>query len=268
MIINIAHRGARSIAPENTILAAQRAFEIEADLWETDVAVTADHHLVLMHDFQLLRTTDVARVFPDRMGLPLHKFTLAEIRRLNAGIWFIDQDPFGEIAANRLTFAEIDACRKEKIPTLTEALMFTKTRHWKINLELKNLPPEMKSFPMAKRVLEIIDRVGPAVGQVIISSFNHDWLREIGRRRPGMPLQALLGESDEEPLNWGDWNFDTYNVNHRQLDEIQIKMALSKGKKLNVFTVNEISDMKFYIEKGVTGIFTDFPQRLKSLTKR
>lgn len=268
MITNIAHRGARSIAPENTLLAAQRAYEIGAELWETDVAVTADHHLVLMHDPQLTRTTDVAQVFPDRKKLPLHHFTLAEIRRLNAGNWFIHQDPFGQIAADRLTSAQIEACRKERVPTVKEALVFTKARHWKINLELKQLPPEMRDFPMVTKVLGLIDQVGMSDGQVIISSFDHNWLREIRIRRPAMPIQALLGDTGEQRLNWGNFEFDIYNVNHGLIDDFQIETARRNGKKLNVFTVNEIADMKFYIEKGVAGLFTDFPQRLNDLLNR
>jgi glycerophosphoryl diester phosphodiesterase len=42
MVLNIAHRGARSLAPENTLLAARRGLEAGADLWETDLAVTRD----------------------------------------------------------------------------------------------------------------------------------------------------------------------------------------------------------------------------------
>ena len=100
MVTNIAHRGARSIAPENTLLAAKRAYEIGADLWETDVTVTSDDHLILMHDNLLLRTTNVSRCFPDRKDQPVHQFSLQEIRALDAGSWFLDQDPFGQIAAN------------------------------------------------------------------------------------------------------------------------------------------------------------------------
>lgn len=69
MAIIIAHRGARSLAPENTLAAARRAHDVGADMWETDVAVTADDHLVLMHDDAMTRTTDVAARFPDRCSL-------------------------------------------------------------------------------------------------------------------------------------------------------------------------------------------------------
>lgn len=54
-VLCIAHRGARSVAPENTILAAQRGLEEGADLWELDVQLTADGHLVVVHDDTLDR---------------------------------------------------------------------------------------------------------------------------------------------------------------------------------------------------------------------
>ncbi|MDZ7664242.1 MAG: glycerophosphodiester phosphodiesterase [Desulfotignum sp.] len=51
----IAHRGARSLAPENTLAAAKTAWQSGAHRWETDIQVTRDGHLVLFHDAGLLR---------------------------------------------------------------------------------------------------------------------------------------------------------------------------------------------------------------------
>ncbi len=73
------------IAPENTIDAARKARAIGADLWETDVTVTADGEPVLIHDDTLTRTTDVKQRFPDRSPWTCRDFTLEEIRSLDAG---------------------------------------------------------------------------------------------------------------------------------------------------------------------------------------
>ncbi len=67
-IRNIAHRGARSLAPENTIAAARKAFEVGASMWELDTGILADGELIIMHDDTLERTTNVANVFPERPG--------------------------------------------------------------------------------------------------------------------------------------------------------------------------------------------------------
>ena len=95
----VAHRGASAYAPEHTIEAYRLAIEQGADYVEQDLAVTKDGVLVCIHDLTLERTTDVEQVFPDRFsedrssGAPVRRwlvndFTLAEIKRLDAGSWF------------------------------------------------------------------------------------------------------------------------------------------------------------------------------------
>ena len=268
MVTNIAHRGARSVAPENTLLAAKRAYEIGADLWETDVTVTSDYHLILMHDNLLLRTTNVSHCFASRKDQPVHQFSLEEIRKLDAGAWFLDQDPFGQIAANMVSSNQLNACKGEKVPTVEEALVFTRQCQWKINLELKILPRKMDGFPLVPRILELIDRVAIATDQVVISSFKHHWLREIRTLCPSIRTQALVGDTKERKINWGNFEFETYNVNHLLIDEIQIRSVQRKGKQINLFTVNDIVDMLHYQKLGVAGLFTDFPQRLSELNNK
>ena len=97
MTIIIAHRGASSIAPENTIAAARKAWEIGADVWETDVAVTKDERLILHHDDSLERTTNVKQVFPDKSSFIFTRYTLEQIKKLDTGSQYIETDPFGEI---------------------------------------------------------------------------------------------------------------------------------------------------------------------------
>ena len=93
----VAHRGASAYAPEHTIEAYKLALEQGADYVEQDLAVTKDGVLVCIHDLTLNRTTNVEDVFPDRfVEDPVKKqrqwlvgdFTLAEIKRLDAGSWF------------------------------------------------------------------------------------------------------------------------------------------------------------------------------------
>lgn len=265
MVINIAHRGARSLAPENTLLAARRGLEAGADLWETDVGATADGQLILMHDDQLLRTTDVAQRFPERAQWPYTRFTLEEIRRLDAGSWFVAADPFGQIADGRLSAAETDECRGQRVPTLAEALTLTRTLHWQVNLELKQQPPPMHNFPMVPRVLEAIEASGISAAQVVISSFYHPWLKEVRALRPEIEVQALLGEDWDQSLDWGQREFSTYNLRHDLVSEALLRDSAAEGLTINLFTVNAIEDMRRYATAGAAGIITDFPQRLAAL---
>jgi glycerophosphoryl diester phosphodiesterase len=115
----VAHRGASAYAPENTIPAFKLAADQGADFVEFDLQLTKDRQIVCLHDNSLERTTDVEQVFPDRarkvgeapqasQRWMLEDFTLAEIRRLDAGSWFDAQYRGTTIP----TFAEtIDALR-------------------------------------------------------------------------------------------------------------------------------------------------------------
>ena len=94
----VAHRGASAYAPEHSADAYKLASAQGADFVEQDLAVTKDGVLVSIHDLTLERTTDVEEVFPTRFveekagdkvlrRWPVHDFTLAEIKQLDAGSW-------------------------------------------------------------------------------------------------------------------------------------------------------------------------------------
>lgn len=95
----VAHRGASAYAPEHTIHAYRLAMQQGADFVEQDLAVTKDGVLVCIHDLTLERTTDVEDLFPTRFVETkdgpmagkhwlVNDFTLAEIKRLDSGVWF------------------------------------------------------------------------------------------------------------------------------------------------------------------------------------
>ncbi len=266
MIKNIAHRGARSLAPENSIAAAKKAFDLGAHLWETDISVTKDEQLVLFHDDTLTRTTDVKSVFPHRSSFRLSDYTLDELKSLDLGTRFIRKDPFKEIQHGSITEKEILSLRGERIPTLEEALHFTKLNRWQVNLEMKRLPERFKEFPLPERVMETIRRVKIDPVRVIVSSFYHPWIKTITAMEPGIEIQALLGESPISRLPaWGKYTFPTYNVRSSLVDEAQIARVKAMGKGINLFTVNKEKQMIRFIRAGVDGLFTDYPQRLAAL---
>lgn len=81
----IAHRGSSGVAPENTLAAVEKAITQRSNWFEIDIQRTADGQLVLMHDRDLRRTTNVEEVFPERRLAPVGSFTLAELQKLDAG---------------------------------------------------------------------------------------------------------------------------------------------------------------------------------------
>jgi glycerophosphoryl diester phosphodiesterase len=84
----MAHRGAATLAPENTLAAMQVAAARGVYGLETDISASMDGVPFLMHDSTLARTTDVAQVFPGRENDPAETFTWSELSRLNAGSGF------------------------------------------------------------------------------------------------------------------------------------------------------------------------------------
>ncbi len=268
MTLIIAHRGARSIAPENTMAAVRAAITVGADLWETDVTVTKDGELVLLHDATLARTTDAPDRFPGREPWNSCEFTLDEIRSLDAGSWFARTDPFGLVAAGEVGEETWFAYRGEQVPTLDEALRFTRDNGFPVNLELKRLPPTLRGFPLVERVLAMIDALEVDHGLVILSSFHHDWLREIQRQAPSIPVQALTGDSHTAPPDWeGELEFTTYNILSVLVNEDQIRDLVRRGISVNLFTVNTEEEMLRFARAGAAGLFTDFPQRAVPLLR-
>ncbi|MFN3346827.1 MAG: glycerophosphodiester phosphodiesterase, partial [Candidatus Bipolaricaulaceae bacterium] len=189
----IAHRGARSLAPENTLAAARVAWELGADAWELDVQMTKDGELVVLHDETLVRTTNARDLFPERAPWLVRDFTLAEIRRLDAGSWFSRDDPFGTIANGEVTQEEAEKYRGERVPTLKEALLLTKELGFWANIELKS-----SSRILSPRDQEIVEKTVALVREleltdrVLVSSFNHALIEHLGKNAPEVRGALLM----------------------------------------------------------------------------
>jgi len=261
MVTVIAHAGARSLAPENTLAAARKAYELGADYWETDTAITADGHVVLMHDDAMMRTTDVAEKFPQRVPAPFSTYTLAEIRTLDAGSWFERDDPFGQVAAGAVTQAELASYRTEKVPTLREALELTLELDWRMNLELKAQPKPNDTVDVVSAVLPVIDEVGIGPDHLVFSSARFDWLKALSARRPEFEVQAILGLFPEDPVDFSDPFFTTFNPRITRVSLDELREVLARGIKVNPYTPNEPEEIAELVALGITGIITDFPQR-------
>ena len=131
----MAHRGASHLAPENTLIAGQLASEMGAIGWEVDVSISYDGVLFLMHDNNLRRTTDVEEVFPNRKDDDATMFNISELRQLDAGSWFFDDDPYNTIADEFVDLQTAENYRGEKIPTLDEVLNLTRDYSMYIDID-------------------------------------------------------------------------------------------------------------------------------------
>lgn len=266
----IAHRGASSLAPENTLAAARKAWEIGADLWELDVSVTADGELVLMHDDTLERTCNVKEVFPDREPWQVWDFALAEIQMLDCGSWFNNKDPFKQIKAGNVSEADQQSYVGELAPTLRQALEFTLDNNWRVNVELKKQPTEELDLITVEKTVALIEELGMDDGQqVVISSFRHDYLKAVKDMNPRIPTQAITSKTIRDlPAYLAELGTDTCNPkvmawNYKRLGEMR-----AQGISFNVWTVDDELTMKALINTGVNGIVTNYPQILVGLLNK
>jgi len=265
---NFGHRGARSLAPENTLAAIEKAWNIGTDGVEIDVQVSADGQLVIHHDQTLARTTNVAECFPDRAEEPITTFQLDELRSLDAGSWFIDSDPFSQIRSGTVSIAEMELLHDLKIPTLEEVLVFVKNKPWQVNLELKKAGEPLTSFPLADRVIDLLGELDIESKQVIISSFYHPYLDRVQQLCPEIEINALIGDGRSGRNNWGNFDYLIYNANHDFIDHQQVTRAQERGSTVNLYTVNDPEKMQTYINWGVSALITDYPQTLKDILEK
>lgn len=264
-VLNIAHRGASSLAPENTLSAARKGLAVGADMWELDVQLTADGELIVIHDSTLKRTSNVEDLFPHRRPWQVHEFTLDEIRKLDFGTWFMEQDPFGQIAAAVVTKEDLESYAGEPAPTLEEALSFTQKHNWRVNVEIKDLSKRPGDNLIVDRVIALVEKLN-MVHTVLVSSFNHNYLAQIAASYPHVVTGVLDTKHHLRPASLlrrlGARAYHPRRIFARSADIAELKR---QGFGVNVRTINDRKTMERLVQAGVSGIFTDFPQVLTSV---
>lgn len=171
-----AHRGFSEAYPENTLLAFEKAIEAGADRIETDLALTKDGVVVLMHDNTVDRTTD------GQGGVAA--FTLEELKRLDAGSW---KSP--EFAG-------------ERVPTLAEALELTAGRA-ELNLEIKSNGRTRSSVRATIAAAAAVILEHDALDRVVFSSFDYEALLRVREHLPEARLLLLDWDAPSE-FGWLD----------------------------------------------------------------
>ena len=286
--LNIAHRGASSVAPENTLEAALRAFEFGAVMWERDGHLSRDRELIVIHDESLRRTTNVETVFADdprkRDKYLVREFDLDELRRLEAGSWFA-RDRAGRKEVPQADYAWY-AGGHVKLPTLREALALTRSRGWTVNVEIKNSPSYYEGIE--KRTVDLI-REQEMAEAVLISSFDHEVIVRVKRLAPEIAAAPLAGQRIGRPGAYiaEVLKADAYHPSGQVLgdgseayqrkpvaDNLQkahIDHCRKHGVMVNVWTINDDKPggmIEQLIAIGANGIITDVPQRVEPLLDR
>jgi glycerophosphoryl diester phosphodiesterase len=179
------HRGHSAGAPENTLAAFRKAFEYGGRdvTCETDLAITADGELILMHDKTVDRTTNGRGI--------VQKMTYSEISKLDAGSWFSDE------------FAG------EQVPLLKDALQLARERGIIYQLELKIYDRDDVIFP---KLRALIDELGCA-DLLQFSSFDYVQLKAVKKAIPEVPTVGLMHSRLIDPAAIGrQADLDAMNI--------------------------------------------------------
>lgn len=250
-ITNVAHRGASAYAPENTLAAVKLAGRQHADVFEIDVQESKDHKLVIMHDTTLARTTNVEKVYPDRAPWKVSDFTLAEIRKLDAGSWFAKK------------------YKGERVPTLGQVLSVMRGRGLGLLLELKS--PAL--YPgIEKRVAAALKRspswlrYDPSERRLAVQSFDWESVRRFHSVMPRVPT-GLLGKPKAEDLPELAEYADQINPTFGDLTASYVKKVHAARMDVLTWTLNDRGRMRKAVRLGVDGIITDKPDVLRRVLK-
>lgn len=230
----VAHRGAMAYAPMNTLAAFELAVAQGADGVELDVWLSQDDVPVVMHDFEVDKTTDGT----GRLG----SMPLAAIKALDAGSWFS-----AEYAGQR-------------VPTLAEVFEAVGNKLW-VNVEIKSL--QVQNQNIAWHVTETI-RKHNMQERVLVSSFNPLVLRQMRKLAPEIPLGYLDDVEIKRYIKLFLIGVD-YHAWHpasAQVTPETVARAHQRGRRVNVWTVNDVNGALAMREAGVDAIITDNPDKL------
>ncbi len=256
-----AHRGARSLAPENTLAAARLAHALGAGMWEIDVRLSKDGEPVLVHDLELERTSDAAKKFPGRGPYHVDEFTLSELKTLDFGSWFEKADPFGQIRAGRVSPMELAKYSGQRILTLEEAIRFTVENDWLLNIEIKDLAGRPGHESVVEKVAALV-RQACAAPKVLVSSFNYCYLEQVRRLDANIGTGVLTETFQPDPAAlMSELDAFTFNPSFRAFRPMQARRLKQKGFGVLVWVVNNPVVARACLGMGANGIFTDFPHR-------
>lgn len=233
-LIITAHRGASGWAPENTLAAFKKAIDMGSDYSELDVHLSKDGEVVLLHDSELDRTTD------GEGGM--WNYTLAELKKLDAGSWFS-----AEFAG-------------EPLPTLREVIRAVKGK-MKLNIEIKISGNEPD---IAEKVVEIV-RAENFIDECMITSFDKAAVVRCKKIAPEIKTGFIFNEKNTEDYLNGSW--EILSCKYTVVNQDFVNGARKAGKLIHVWTVNEKDMMKKIIAFGVDGIITNYPDRLHEVLK-
>jgi glycerophosphoryl diester phosphodiesterase len=283
------HRGARGLAPENTLTGFEQALAVGVTTLELDVVISADGVPVISHDPVLNPdiTRDASGLWLRERNQPIHQLTAVELRAWDVG----RINPASRYA---LDFPDQVPRDGERIPTL--AALFERVRALgadtvRFNIETKLQPgssvPSATPEAFVRAIVEVVRAHGMAQ-RVSLQSFDWRTLQIARQLAPDIPTAFLTAQLPRfDTVASGDWTlglragaFDTsadlvvaaggrvWSPHHSNLSQAVLRRSRALDLRVIPWTVNEAADMERLLDWGVDGIITDRPDRLRTVMQQ
>ena len=245
----LAHRGASDEYAEHTLAAYLAALEAGADGLECDVRLTADGHLVCVHDRNLRRTASTR-------GL-VSTMDLADLDQLDFSSW---KHPWAELDDERPDQVE----EHGRVLTLRKLFEVVADLDRRVEIAVETKHPTRFGGLVEKRLVEMLRDFGwdQAGSPVRVMSFSFTALQRVERMAPDVRIVQLV----DRPQYWpmlrrvigDDWIVGPGIELLREHPRLGTRISRA-GHDMHVWTVNTVSDLRLCQELGVKAVITDRP---------
>ncbi|MFH8628627.1 glycerophosphodiester phosphodiesterase [Streptomyces lydicus] len=257
----VAHRGASEEAPEHTLAAYRRAIEDGADALECDVRLTADGHLVCVHDRRVNRTSNGRGA--------VSALELADLATLDFGSWK-DEAAYGDEAPDR----QHEDPERTSVLTLERLLELVADADRRVELAIETKHPTRWAGQVEERLVELLGRFGhtePVVNAdrtspVRVMSFSARSLHRIRTAAPGIPVVYLMQflspryRDGRLPAGVG---IAGPGIRILRSHPDYVAKAHRAGHQVHVWTVNDAADVELCQELGVDAVITNRPKQVR-----
>jgi glycerophosphoryl diester phosphodiesterase len=251
----VAHRGASHDLAEHTLGAYLAALEAGADALECDVRLTADGHLVCVHDRDLRRTASRRRL--------VSTMELADLDALDFASW---KNPWADLDDEAPDRDE----SLDRVLTLRKLLETVADHDRRIEVAIETKHPTRYSGLVERRLVEMLrdfgwDRAGTPVR---VMSFSYTALQRVQRLAPSVPVVMLVEKAHHWPMLkqviGDDWIVGPGIGELRDHPKFGRRLAKS-GHDVHVWTVNTAEDLRLCQQLGVKAVITDRPAYIREL---
>lgn len=282
-----AHRGGSYSNPENTLKAFKYAvLECQADILESDLWLTKDGHLVLLHDGTLDRTSDAVEYFKGSSLTP-GSYSLAELKELNFGAKFTATNgtkPYANILKDIIDKEQrkqIVAENDLSIITIEELLdyFYADYKNLLFVFEIKNTGA--KGNEAADALAKVLAKYPDYARRVCVGTFNDQVEAYLKSKYPHIITGAstakantfvkdvLLNNSVKESYEFDCLQIPiTYTFNGSNVDlvnKVLIDAAHSKNISVQYWTINDRATMQKLVTSNCDVIMTDYPDILREI---